>query len=206
VGLVHNLVALAPHESGDADDLVAVEHADYVYNRLFLNGIFRGEIDADMDGTAEEIDPALVGRMDWLGVNYYTRLTVAKLNAPLYAGYTRFDFFPTVVWEEYPEGLYDVVQIGAEYGVPMMITENGTQPTDESEDTFLRPHLRALLRAISEGADVRGYFYWSLVDNYEWNHGMDMRFGMYEVDVATKARTLRPMGAAYAEITATGEP
>ena len=206
VGLVHNLVALAPTDPDDAGDAVAVEHADYVYNRLFLNGVFRGEIDADMDGTADSVDPALVGRMDWLGVNYYTRLTVADLNAPLYDGYARFDFFPTVVWEEYPEGLYDVVQLGAEYGVPMMITENGTQPTAESGDTFLRPHLAALLRAISDGADVRGYFYWSLLDNYEWNHGMDMRFGMYEVDIVTKARTLRPIGETYAAITASGEP
>ncbi|MFN7143870.1 MAG: family 1 glycosylhydrolase, partial [Myxococcota bacterium] len=130
VGLVHNLVALQPVDADD--DAEAVEHADYVYNRLFLNGIFRGEIDADMDGVAEEVDPALVGRMDWLGVNYYTRLTVQSLAAPLYEGYERFDFFPTVFWEEYPDGLYDVLAVGAEYGVPMMVTENGTQPTDES--------------------------------------------------------------------------
>jgi beta-glucosidase/6-phospho-beta-glucosidase/beta-galactosidase len=204
VGLVHNLVALQPVDADE--DAVAVEHADYVYNRLFLNGIFRGEIDRDMDGVAEEVDPALEGRMDWLGVNYYTRLTVQALAAPLYEGYARFDFFPTVFWEEYPEGLYDVTMIGAEYGVPVMITENGTQPTDESGDVFLRPHLQALLRAMSDGADVRGYFYWSLMDNYEWNHGMDMRFGMYAVDPDTKARTLRPIGETYAEIIATGEP
>ncbi|MFN7146615.1 MAG: family 1 glycosylhydrolase, partial [Myxococcota bacterium] len=78
--------------------------------------------------------------------------------------------------------------------------------TDESGEVFLRPHLKAVLRAVSDGMDVRGYFYWSLMDNYEWNHGMDMRFGMYAVDLDTKARTLRPMGETYAAIIASGEP
>lgn len=206
VGVVHNLVALAPVDADEPADLVAMEHADYVYNRLFLNGTIRGEIDRDMDGVAEETRADLAGRMDWLGINYYTRLTVRGLTAPLYDGYARFDFFPTVFWEEYPDGLYDVVAVGADYGLPMMITENGTQPTDESGDVFLRPHLAALLRAVSDGMDVRGYFYWSLLDNYEWNHGMGMRFGLYTFDPVTKARTLRPMGGDYAQIVASGTP
>ncbi len=206
IGVVHNLVALAPGDPDDPADVTAVEHADYVYNRLFLDGTVRGLVDRDMDGTPEETRADLAGRMDWLGINYYTRLTVEGLAAPLYDGYARFDFFPTVFWEEYPEGLYDVVAVGADYGLPMMITENGTQPTAESGEAFLRPHLAALQRAIADGMDVRGYFYWSLLDNYEWNHGMGMRFGLYEVDTDTKARTLRPIGATYAEIVASGEP
>jgi beta-glucosidase len=98
------------------------------------------------------------------------------------------------------------VRLGGEYGLPMVITENGTTPTEASADTFLRPHLRALLGAMGEGADVRGYLYWSLIDNYEWNHGMDLRFGMFEVDPATKARTERPIATAYRDIVATGQP
>ena len=64
--------------------------------------------------------------------------------------------------------------------------------------------MRAVERARNEGADVRGYFTWSLMDNYEWNHGMSLRFGMYAVDPNTKARTIRPAGRAFAQIAKKG--
>jgi beta-glucosidase/6-phospho-beta-glucosidase/beta-galactosidase len=206
VGLVDNLVAVRPLDEGDDADLQGAADADYVYNRLFLEGAINGDLDRDLDGIAEEHRDDLAGRMDFLGINYYTRLTVQGLAGPLYAGYAKMDFFPTTFWEEYPDGLYDVVAEASAYGLPMIITENGTQPTDDSGDTFLRPHLDALLRAKADGYDVGGYFYWSLLDNYEWNHGMGMRFGMYAVDPATKARTLRPIGETYADVIATGVP
>jgi beta-glucosidase/6-phospho-beta-glucosidase/beta-galactosidase len=159
-----------------------------------------------VDGVAEEQRPDLAGRLDWLGINYYTRITVRGLQGPIFPGYPRFDFFPEVLWEEYPEGLAEVVAIGQSYDLPIVITENGTTPTDTSAETFLRPHLDSLLGAIEGGADVRGYLYWSLMDNYEWNHGMDLRFGLYEVDPTTKARSERPIAAAYREIIAAGTP
>jgi beta-glucosidase/6-phospho-beta-glucosidase/beta-galactosidase len=206
VGLAANLAAVAPLDPENPDDVRGAEHADYVYNRLFLEGIVRGALDRDVDGVAEEQRPDLAGRLDWLGINYYTRITVRGLQGPIFPGYPRFDFFPEVLWEEYPEGLAEVVAIGQSYDLPIVITENGTTPTDTSAETFLRPHLDSLLGAIEGGADVRGYLYWSLMDNYEWNHGMDLRFGLYEVDPATKARSERPIAAAYREIVAAGTP
>ena len=204
VGLVTNLVAI---QGEDADeDATAVEHANYVYNEAFLNGAVNGAVDADLDGVAELTDPVLADRMDWIGINYYTRITVATLASTLYDGYAWMDFFPTVFWEEYPDGMYEVVAGASQYGRPMMITENGTTPTDDSGETFLRPHLQSLLAAISDGYDVRGYLYWSLMDNYEWNHGTELKFGLYEVDPTTKARSLRSIGETYAEIVASGEP
>ncbi len=206
IGLAANLAAIAPLDPTNPDDVRGAEHANYVYNQLFLEGAIRGRLDRDVDGTVEEERPDLAGRMDWLGINYYTRITVRGLQAPIFSGYERFDFYPEVVWEEYPEGMAEVVTLGADYGLPMIITENGTTPTDTSADTFLRPHLRSLLGAMQGGADVRGYLYWSLVDNYEWNHGIDMRFGMFGVDPVTKARTERPIATAYREIIASGTP
>jgi beta-galactosidase len=206
VGLAANLAAIAPLDPANPDDVRGAEHANYVYNELFLEGAIRGRLDRDVDGTVEEERPDLAGRMDWLGINYYTRITVRGLPAPLLAGYPRFDFYPEVLWEEYPEGLGEVVRAASSYGLPLVITENGTTPTETSADTFLRPHLRALLGAMQGGADVRGYLYWSLIDNYEWNHGMDMRFGLYAVEPDTKVRSERPIAAAYREIVAGGTP
>lgn len=205
VGLVANLVAVAPLDPESALDRAGAVDADYVYNRLFLEGAINGLLDRDVDGVAEESRPDLAGRMDYLGVNYYTRITVRGLSVPLF-GYPKFDFYPEVFWEEYPEGIAEVLALGASYGVPVVITENGTMsPTEESGDTFLRPHVEAIRGAIGDGVDVRGYFYWSLIDNYEWNHGMGIRMGLYEVDPVTKARALRPIGQTYAEIIATAE-
>lgn len=202
VAMVPNLAAIAPTDPDDPDDLRAAEDADYVYNRVMLNAAVLGELDRDLDGIAEEQRPDLAGRMDWIGVNYYTRITVRSLSSPLFGDYQKTSFFPDVLWEEYPEGLGEVLTEAAEYGLPSMVTENGTQPTEDSEEQFLRPHLASLLAAKTAGVDVRGYFYWTLMDNYEWNHGMSYRFGLYETDLATKARTLRPMGEAYRDIVA----
>ena len=71
-----------------------------------------------------------------------------------------------------------------------------------SVEQYLVEHLGALRKAVRDGADVRGYYYWSLMDNFEWNHGMNLRFGLYAVDTTSKAktRTLRPGGAVYARI------
>jgi beta-glucosidase len=89
------------------------------------------------------------------------------------------------------------------YGIPMIITETGTDaaPGEERVESWLVRHLEWTKRAIKDGAEVRGFFYWSLMDNYEWNHGMDMKFGLYAVaNDAAKTRTARSAVATYADI------
>ncbi|TNF37054.1 MAG: glycoside hydrolase family 1 protein [Deltaproteobacteria bacterium] len=205
VGPVKAVVAFAPQDAANPDDLIAVEHADYVMNRVFLNGVVKGELDHDLDGVADETLPSLAGRLDYLGINYYTRMQVQLLGGSIASGYALTDFMPDLengLFNIYPEGLYEVVTaMATSYGKPIIITENGMlEPTDDAGETYLLPHLRALHRAMSEGHEVLGYFYWSLVDNYEWNHGMDFRLGLYALDIATKARTLRPVGVRYGEV------
>ena len=86
-------------------------------------------------------------------------------------------------------------------GVPVYVTENGIAgDADDRRGDFIRRYLFALSRAIATGVDVRGYFYWSLTDNFEWAEGYDMRFGLYEVDFATQARRLRDGARAFTEI------
>lgn len=202
VGAAPNLAASAPLDPEDAQDVQSVLHFDYLYNRVFLDGTILGHWDANLDGEVDEIRADLVGRTDFIGINYYTRVTVDGLGVQLFEQSPLFDFLPVgSFWDTHPEGLGEMASLAAEYELPIYITENGTSDWDgDPTADFLLPHLGALADAIDAGADVRGYYVWSLIDNYEWNHGMDMRFGLAEVDLETKSRTLRPMALDYRDI------
>jgi beta-glucosidase len=92
-------------------------------------------------------------------------------------------------WEVYPKGLEDVMRSAALAEVPIVITENGTAETDDGRKiAYMKDHLRAVHRLIREGIDIRGYFWWSLMDNYEWLEGLRPRFGLYRVDFGTLER------------------
>jgi len=113
----------------------------------------------------------------------------------------------------YPDGLRDtLVQVTQRYGkIPIYVTENGaafydspTAPGDVLEDPlrvdYFRSHLAAVLDAIANGADVRGYYAWSLLDNFEWAHGFSLRFGITHVDYQTQKRTIKSSGRFLAEV------
>lgn len=200
VGIVMNMVAIAPKDPERPEDLLAAEHADYLYHRLYLDAITAGAWDADLDGIPEETRADLANRLDMLGINYYNRLFVTGLPFPPVPEIPIFDLFPEFSWEPYPEGLAEVVQRGAEWQAPIYVTENGTPFVEDRGVEVLDGHLGALQGAIDGGVDVRGYLYWTWVDNYEWNHGFDLRFGLYELDPVTKARLPRPVRDRYAAI------
>jgi beta-glucosidase len=116
-------------------------------------------------------------------------------------------------WEVYPDGLAEtLVAVRDRYGeIPLYVTENGAafyDPPVADGDTVLDPlrvayfrdHLRAARQAIQDGVDLRGYFAWSLLDNFEWAHGYDMRFGLVHVDYSTQKRTLKESGRFYSEV------
>ncbi len=194
VGLVWSVTTFVPDDPNDPEDVEGAEHASYVYNGVFLDGAIRGDLDTDLDGVTDVHRDDLAGRMDYLGINYYFRVRVMGATAPvpLVCEYAMCDFIPGA-FETDPRGLYDGVMLGTGYGVPVIVTENGCDdPGDDTGPRFLVPHLVELRRAVRDGADVRGYFYWSLMDNYEWNHGMGMDFGLYAVDPADAARTRVP--------------
>ena len=94
----------------------------------------------------------------------------------------------------YAEGLYRAIQEVSALGLPIYITENGAADNREDglrRDMWIKRYLYATHKAIQDGFDVRGFFYWSLIDNYEWNLGYVQKFGLYKVDMETKERTLR---------------
>lgn len=208
VGLVPNLVAMRPSNPENPDDLVAAEHLAHVYNRVFLEATVLGKLDRDLDGVFEETRDDMKGRMDYIGVNYYTRIYAQKKPIPgASALFPYLDSSPDLgagVWLDDPAGMGEMVTWAAKtYGLPVIITENGTSRDKATAwEDYVRPHLIALHEAMQDPeVRVLGYFYWSLLDNYEWNHGMAMRFGLYGVDTdnPAKPRTLTTLGERYGE-------
>ncbi|MGH7270580.1 MAG: family 1 glycosylhydrolase [Polyangiaceae bacterium] len=141
--------------------------------------------------------------MDYIGVNWYTGLEVSGLGfsllpslSPLFTA-NPLNFIQT---PNDPSKLADFLHyVNVDLGMPALITENGE---DQTTPCFIADNLRAVAQAVAAGADVRGYFYWSLMDNYEWNHGMNLRFGLYAVSATDPSKTRTPRDAAntYAQI------
>jgi beta-glucosidase/6-phospho-beta-glucosidase/beta-galactosidase len=109
-------------------------------------------------------------------------------------------------WEIDPAGFRRVVEQAATYGKPLYITENGIDDReDDQRPGYLREYLGALAQAIEGGADVRGYFHWSLLDNYEWAEGFHAHFGLYGYNARTLRRSERPSARLYGRIARTNE-
>ena len=104
-------------------------------------------------------------------------------------------------WEVYPEGIFYVLKKLEKYKLPIYITENGlADKEDRLRKDFIKEHLSWIYKAIQEGVDVRGYFHWSLLDNFEWDLGINPRFGLVEVDYDTQERKPRESAFYYAKI------
>jgi beta-glucosidase/6-phospho-beta-glucosidase/beta-galactosidase len=225
VGFVHNMADWRPTDPASAADRRGAKHADYILNRIFLNAVVRGVYDTDVDGKVDrgERRRSLAGKADFIGVNYYSPAYAAGLSAPVSARVPLFDFSPTIAyrgtgnptgppcprtctefgWEIDPRGLRRVLNLAASYRRPLYVTENGIDDADDSERPgYLVSHLRAVRQAISDGARVRGYFHWSLVDNFEWSEGYRARFGLYSFNPRTLARRARPSARIYRRIAA----
>ncbi len=154
--------------SGSLLDKIPVEAARYFSNFFFLNRV--------------------KDHLDYIGVNYYCH---ARLQFP--ARLRNENLITTAMgWEIFPRGIYHVLQELDKYKLPIYITENGVADReDKHREEFIKDHLYWTHKAIKQGVDVRGYFYWSLIDNFEWAHGFGPRFGLAEVDYQTMERKLR---------------
>ncbi|WP_424535894.1 GH1 family beta-glucosidase [Sphaerisporangium viridialbum] len=203
--------------SGSAEDARAAEAYDTLHNRLFNDPVLLGKypdlsaygvstLDAVREGDLEIIAEPL----DGLGVNYYNPTRIAAPApgpdpAPLPFEDAGITGHPTTAfgWPVVPDGLRELlVGLRARYGdalPPVYVTENGCSQADEpgpdgvvddqARIAFLDGHIEAVRAAIAEGVDVRGYYVWSLLDNFEWAEGFNQRFGLVHVDFATQKRT-----------------
>ncbi|MFD0686066.1 GH1 family beta-glucosidase [Actinomadura fibrosa] len=202
-GITLNLTPTVPDSPGAC---AAADSADAFGLRMFLDPLLRGRYPADVRAAlaAEGIDlPVLSGDLDLiaapldvLGVNYYFTETIDADGTPVRRGETT-----GLGWPITPQGLTDLlVRLHKEYpAVPIVITENGAafpdtgvrdgRVADHDRIGFLRRHIEAVADAHAQGADVRGYFVWTLLDNFEWAHGYGPAFGLVSVDRATGRRT-----------------
>jgi beta-glucosidase/6-phospho-beta-glucosidase/beta-galactosidase len=202
VGIVLNLAPFKPLNPEDPFDVEAVTHASYLYNQRFLDEMVFGEWDPELDGTMTP-KPEWKGKLDFVGINYYTRVTIKGFGAPLSEAIPFLNFIPAILWEFYPRGIYELTRwVSERYRIPIYISENGTIDTAGGEvgPRFLVPHLAWLRKAIAEGADVRGYFYWTHMDNYEWSEGVKVQMGLFRVDPETKERTPKLNATVYGKI------
>ncbi len=195
--------------SVDPIDVAARDRLIYVYHHMLIDSFQNGTFDADLDGTPDEEHPDWANTLDWLGVQYYFRTGVSGQPGivpvlELTPCFGEFDLgsclpptdptfcVPTMGYEYYPEGLYNVLHdFGARYpDLPLLVSESGiaTQVGERRAENVVRA-LEQIDRAVKEGVDVRGYYHWSLYDNFEWAEGFVPRFGLYTVDYTTYERT-----------------
>jgi beta-glucosidase len=198
-------------------DIEAAEENWRRHEALFLDGLFRpdawGERWQAAEGQAPEILPGdedlIRGPLDFLGINYYSRRLISAEGQIPPAADARLT---GMGWEIHPESLRLLLKrITSDYRLPpVYITENGAafddsvdaegQVQDDPRLDYLRRHLQQLALAIRDGLDVRGYFAWSLLDNFEWQHGCSQRFGLIRVDYATQQRLIKRSGRWYGEV------
>ena len=227
IGLVVNLEPKYP-ASQSAEDLAATARADAYMNRQYLDPVFCGAYPRELPEMFGDAWPEHPGEdfrtisepLDFLGINYYTRNVVRHDDAAL--PYRARPVPQTQAlrtelgWESHPESLTRVLRwVRDRYGaIPLYITENGAafrDPPHAAGDRvhdplrveYLREHLRAAHDALRAGVDLRGYFAWSLLDNFEWACGFSKRFGLVHVDFETQRRTLKSSAHFYRDVIAT---
>lgn len=209
LGIVLNFADILP--AGPGED-AAVDLADAISNRWFIESVTRGSYpQVVLDGLGQHMPqgweadmPTIAAPLDWLGVNYYTRALVAHDEGAAWPA-TKMHEGPLpktqMGWEIYPEGLRNLlVRMSREYlgDLPVVVTENGMawddhvvegEVADAMRCRYVAAHLVAARQAIAEGVNLQGFFYWSLLDNYEWAFGYAKRFGLIHVDFDTMQRT-----------------
>ncbi|MBO8198687.1 beta-glucosidase [Streptomyces smyrnaeus] len=214
IGIANSHGPVRPLSDSPADT-GAADFYDTLTNHLFADPLLLGrypdqELAELLPGPVEDDLEAIGEPLDWYGINYYRPTVVgaggeggkfAGVDIPAEVPFTLHETpgreRTGSGWAVVPEGLTDTLRtLGERYGdrlPPVLITENGCAYPDRTHDgrriDFLDAHLRALHTALTEGADVRGYFIWSLLDNFEWAEGYTQRFGLVHVDYATMERT-----------------
>jgi len=192
VSIAHHMQYFMPWKRGIKNSL-GVFLRDRMFNRIFLDAAYRART------------------LDYIGLNYYTRQLVNVEDWAPQSFLTGVRNDPgcaknSLGWDIYPLGLFNILLSLKKYGLPVFILENGICIDDDRiRADFIRQHLKEAAGAISAGVDLKGYIYWSLLDNFEWDKGFGPRFGLVEVDYATQERKIRDSAREFSRVCLTGE-
>lgn len=223
IGFAHHLVWISPASPVNERNLEAAAFMDEVTNRFFMDSLLTGTYPRRVLTRLGrflpkgfERDVALMqGKMgDYIGINYYTRNLYRYSLLQPYIHVTEVkppDSPRSAMWEIYPQGIWKaLIRLRDEYGnPPCIVTENGYPLPDEpGRDPLVDPerirylsnHIALVGKAIEQGVDCRGYFHWSLMDNWEWDSGFVMRFGLMRTDFATQSRTPKASAAWFRKL------
>ena len=202
IGLVKNINIFDPYRRWNLLHWFQAKLLDEMFNRCWIRGLKTGKFRAPSSLLSSKID-GLKNSSDFIGVNYYTHLlttpfmpTTVEIDPLIRPWETRTDFrYPM-----YAEGLHRSFHMVKSLNIPIYVTENGVADDDDDlRPEHIRRHLWLTSKAIEEGLDIRGFYHWSLMDNFEWAEGYTQRFGLYHVNYDTQERTLKESGKLYAD-------
>ncbi|MBS1249856.1 MAG: Beta-glucosidase A [Chloroflexi bacterium] len=204
VGLVVNYRGMVPHRAWFPLDKLVAGLQSRTYNDFFPHAATTGKLKFPFKTlTVSEAQKT----QDFLGINYYTqdRVSFSLLAVKELFGKRFFDpqdeVSETGFIANHPSGMYDAIKWGRQFNVPLIVTENGVEDsTGKLRPRYLIEHIHQIWRGLNHNWPVKGYFHWSLVDNFEWERGWTQRFGLWELDIETQTRTPRPSAELYAEI------
>ena len=206
VGFNRHLRVFDPHRSENRRDISAARRQAKNFNWDMLDALHDGGSHGLITVSRKDRD-TVAGAYDFLGLNYYSRDQV------MFSLSTPFQLFGATIvppgaetshqgeGEYYPHGICRLLHELERYEKPLFVTENGVATEDDAYRVkYMGQHIAEVGRAIQDGSDVRGYLFWSTLDNFEWAEGYTMRFGMIHVDFDTQERTVKPSGKMFAEI------
>lgn len=189
IGFVKNVMQFDPYNYWNPVERIVCGFLDYLWNGFMLNKL--------------KVEKPL----DFIGLNYYSHVNLKFQFTPPFINVAippeEQHLKTTMNYTVYAEGFYRALKLVSELNVPIIVTENGiADPSDTLRDIYLRRYLYSLKKAIEENIDVRGYIFWSLMDNFEWMEGYSQKFGLYEVNFndANLTRTLRKSAKFFVDI------
>jgi len=201
IGIAKVATPFYPVDPNNPGDVRGAESINYILNELLPNALVYGDVDVNFDQDTEDADtvppeghyPELEATLDYIGINYYGPGRVTTLGPPIWG-------LPTLDVNDYDpllphNGLGQEINAAefrvildhyAQYGLPLLITENGTDTQEfDQRGMYLMEHIYELGKAIQDGLPILGYLQWSLTDNFEWQEGYSSRFGLYRLDYTT---------------------
>ncbi|MDF1512472.1 MAG: glycoside hydrolase family 1 protein [Anaerolineae bacterium] len=201
VGLAHNICILEPLNPKNLLDRIVTQIQDVIFNKSVLRAVGDGWWMLPMG-----IGPAFATRhtVDWIGLNYYTRHLVTFDRSAKDSGYGKSTHLDNAelmdggYGELYPRGMRNALKRLEPMGIPIYITENGIPDADDDQrPRALLLHLQQVWKMMQNNLPIKGYYHWTLTDNFEWAEGWSLRFGLLELDPETQKRVRRPSADLY---------